>query len=132
MSGNLDKTIVLDRLAYLDRRDSKYSLYEAWDKVLEEHYWIPHIMNGAISICHIGCALRQWLVVSGDQQGFVWDDFRADDAGIAPVIDSAGKPLTFAHWYMSWLDERLRKLPRPHFSQLSSLWLKFWRRYATR
>ena len=53
-------------------------LWEAWDEELEEHYWNPAIMNGAIPICHLGCALRQWLVIHGEQRGFVWNDFRAD------------------------------------------------------
>ena len=47
---------------------------EAWDRELEAHYWDPAIMNGAIPICHKGCALRQWLVIHGEQRGFVWDD----------------------------------------------------------
>jgi len=46
-------------------------LWEAWDKVLTEHYLNPAIMNGAIPICHQGCALRKWLVIKGDQRGFV-------------------------------------------------------------
>src|SRR3954467_4442646 len=48
-------------------------LWEAWDKVLEERYWDPGIMNGAIPICHLGCALRQWLVIQGERRGFVWN-----------------------------------------------------------
>ena len=78
---------------------------EAWDRELEVHYWNPAIMNGAIPICHKGCALRQWLVIHGDQRGFVWDDNRVDNAGIAPVLDESGEPVTFADWYMGWLDD---------------------------
>lgn len=29
----------------------------------ERHYWDPKLMNGAIPICHTGCALRIWLLV---------------------------------------------------------------------
>jgi hypothetical protein len=43
-------------------------LWETWDNVMEEHYWNPSIMNGAIPICHKGCALRQWLVINGEQR----------------------------------------------------------------
>src|SRR5208283_1056219 len=46
-------------------------LWEAWDKVLTEHYLNPAIMNGVIPICHQGCALRKWLVIKGDQRRFV-------------------------------------------------------------
>jgi hypothetical protein len=80
-------------------------LMEAWDRELEHHYWKPAIMNGAIPICHLGCALRQWLVVNGDQRGFVWNDFRADYRGLSPVRDKGGKDMTFTDWYMAWLEK---------------------------
>ncbi len=87
-------------------------LWEAWDQELEAHYWSPTIMNGAIPICHRGCALRQlrWLVINGDQTGFVWNDDRVDDRGIAPLLGKSGEPLTFAGWYMEWLEESIREL----------------------
>jgi hypothetical protein len=82
-------------------------LMEAWDRELEAHYWNPAVMNGAIPICHKGCALLQWLVIHGEQRGFVWDDRRADHAGIAPVLDAAREPMTFADWYMGWIEDSL-------------------------
>ena len=78
-------------------------LMEAWDRELEAHYWNPAIMDGAIPICHKGCALRQWLVIHGEQRGLIWDDHRADNAGIAPTLSESGEPLTFADWYLGWL-----------------------------
>jgi len=54
--------------------DEEDMLWEAGDEELEKHYWNPAIMNGAIPICHRGCALRQWLVVNGEQKGYVWND----------------------------------------------------------
>ena len=89
---------------------------EAWDRELEAHYWNPAIMDGAIPICHKGCALRQWLVIHGEQRGSIWDDHRADHAGIAPVLGESGEPVTFAGWYMAWLDDTLgmkNDLPSP-------------------
>lgn len=83
-------------------------LWEAWDKVEQEHYWNPAIMNGAIPICHLGCALRQWLVVNGDQRGFIWNDYRADHRGISPLRNESGRQVTFSDWYMSWLHESIR------------------------
>lgn len=85
----------------------------AWDKELEEYYWSPRIMNGAIPICHIGCALRQWLVINGPQKGFVWEDDRADNSGIYPLRVESGKQVTFADWYMSWLTEKAMQI-RPN------------------
>lgn len=84
-------------------------MLEAWDKLLEEHYWNPAIMNGAIPICSLGCGLDQWLVVNGEQKGFVWNDYRADYRGLLPVCNALGGQATFSDWYMSWLDESLRK-----------------------
>jgi hypothetical protein len=78
-------------------------MMEAWDKELERNYWHPEIMNGAIPICHIGCARREWLVVNGHQKGYVWGDDRADNTGIFPVCDDKGKRLTFSDWYLGWL-----------------------------
>jgi hypothetical protein len=83
-------------------------LWEAWDRRLEAQYWNPTILNGAIPICHRGCALRQWLVINGDQRGFLWNDDRADNRGLSPVRDKSGGPLTFTDWYMEWLNESLQ------------------------
>ena len=85
--------------------DEQDQLWEAWDKVEQEHYWTPAVMNGAIPICHVGCALRQWLVVNGEQKGFLWNDYRADRRGILPVIDKTGRQVTFSDWYMTWLED---------------------------
>jgi hypothetical protein len=107
-------------------------LMDAWDREVEAHYWNPAIMDGAIPICHKGCALRQWLVVHGEQQGIVWDDHRADQAGIAPVLDAAGQPMTFADWYMAWLDDTLRgkdDLPSP---PSMPWWRRGWRIFRRR
>ena len=83
-------------------------LWQEWDKILEANYWNPSIMDGAIPICHLGCAQRQWLVINGEQRGFVWDDMRADNRGIAPT-KARGKPMTFSDWYLAWLSEAERQ-----------------------
>jgi hypothetical protein len=84
-------------------------LWEEWDKVEQEHYWNPSIMNGAIPICHLGCALRQWLIVNGDQRGFIWNDYRADHGGILLLRNESGEQMGFSDWYMSWLNEAIRQ-----------------------
>ncbi len=78
-------------------------LWEAWDKVLEIRYWNPAIVDGAIPICHLRCALRQWLVIHGGQPGFVWNDFRADYRGLSPVLGGSGEAVSFTNWYMGWI-----------------------------
>ena len=80
-------------------------IYEEWDRIEEEHYWNPKLMCGAIPICHRGCALRQWLVVQGPLKGTIWDDDRVDRKGIRPLLDEPGRRVTFADWYLSWLEQ---------------------------
>jgi hypothetical protein len=84
--------------------------YEAWDTKLEEAYWAPSVMNGAIPICHLGCALRQWLVVTGSERGNVWGDERVDDRGVYPLVTGGGDRVTFSKWYLSWLDDSIRSV----------------------
>jgi hypothetical protein len=76
------------------------------DDELLRTYWTA--IDGAIPICHEGCALRDWLVVSGPQAGHVWHDARADFDGWSPGTQAGGGHMTFAAWYLSWLDEALR------------------------
>jgi hypothetical protein len=74
----------------------------------EETYF--HAVCGAVPICHLGCALRQWLVVTGPEAGNVWCDSRADYGGFTP-LDRDGSPrVTFLEWYRAWLDEAVRQL----------------------
>lgn len=82
--------------------------WAAWDKKRTEDYWRGGVMNGALPICHLGCALRQWLVVSGRRAGEVWNDNRADDQGISPVKQGK-RHIGFAEWYEGWLDASLRR-----------------------
>jgi hypothetical protein len=78
---------------------------EAWDNV----YWRTENVNGAIPICHLGCALRQWLVVTGPETGNVWCDDRADTMGLHPLETPGNGRVTFLQWYRSWLDEAARR-----------------------
>lgn len=74
-----------------------------------EKYWSGTLVNGAIPICHKGCAIRIWLVISGVQAGFLWEDRRSEFAGLRPVTLSTGKPATFSEWYGEWLTDCLRE-----------------------
>ena len=74
----------------------------------DKYYWGNSFMNGAIPICHEGCALRIWLVVTGPQAGRLWHDRRADRAGLAPLRLDNGNEATFASWYEEWLDKALK------------------------
>ena len=107
-------------------------MMEAWDREMEAHYWNPAIMDGAIPICHLGCALRQWLVINGERRGFVWNDFRADYRGLSPVLGGSGEPMTFADWYMTWLEDSMRKATNFPGPAISSTWRRIWRQFSGR
>ncbi|MFJ9724635.1 SMI1/KNR4 family protein [Streptomyces sp. NPDC101209] len=81
---------------------------EAWDERWESVMFAPERTVGAIVICHLGCALREWLIVSGSHRGTIWSDGRADDVDLVPLLDDDGKPVTFARWYSDWLEKAER------------------------
>ena len=60
---------------------------EYWRQMgeFEETYWSSELINGAIPICHQGCALHIWLVVTGPHAGKLWDDRRKEYEGIRPL-----------------------------------------------
>jgi hypothetical protein len=73
-------------------------------------YWIA--MDGAFPICHEGCALRDWLVVTGPEAGHVWHDATADFSGWSPFSfdgrsSADGRRITFADWYLTWMERAL-------------------------
>jgi len=76
----------------------------------EKTYWHSSRMNGAIPICHIGCALRIWLVVTGDEAVNLWRDGRADRTGLSPLTSQTGSRTTFSPWYDEWLQGAIRML----------------------
>jgi hypothetical protein len=84
---------------------------EKWNQLLSAKYWAPKVVNGAIPICHLGCLLRQWLVVHGKQRGLVWTDYRFDCEGLFPLTDKAGKQMTFTDWYLDWLKKPKMRVP---------------------
>jgi hypothetical protein len=86
-------------------REEQYEReYATW----ESKYWDNEKVNGAIPICHLGCATRQWLVVTGPEKGNIWNDFRADHEGLAPLHSAGQIRITFSDWYRTWLDEALK------------------------
>ncbi|MEW2290559.1 SMI1/KNR4 family protein [Streptomyces sp. NPDC047841] len=76
---------------------------EAWDERWDAVMFNPDRTVGAIVISHRGCALRNWLVISGAHRGTIWTDDRADEADLAPLRGEDGTPMTFARWYTDWL-----------------------------
>ncbi|MFB8041914.1 SMI1/KNR4 family protein [Streptomyces hydrogenans] len=81
---------------------------EAWDERWDAVMFAPERTVGAIVICHLGCAQREWLIISGSHRGTIWSDCRVDDADLAPLLGRDGKPVTFAQWYLDWLRDAER------------------------
>ena len=91
--------------------------YQAGMDAFEKRYFEATNMNGAIPVCHMGCALRVWLVVTGPERGHVWFDRRADYEGVEPILNDRGEPATFLEWYEEWLRTALEEpSPRAHVS----------------
>jgi hypothetical protein len=82
-----------------DERDRQL---EAFDRV----YFLP--LDGTLPVCHRGCALRVWLVVSGPEAGHIWFDDRADCNGLYPYSLPGLERVSFSQWYRAWLDDILQ------------------------
>jgi hypothetical protein len=85
--------------------------YDALIEERDERYWERSRVNGAMPICHEGCAHRVLLVISGAEAGRLWYDSRASDAGLGPMTGADGSRHTFTSWYRAWLEEALASLP---------------------
>ena len=88
-------------------RKSNEDTYSRQMDAFEKRYWSETYVNGAIPICHQGCALRTYLVVTGPQAGHLWDDRRTEYAGLRPVRLKDGSAATFTAWYEEWLSDSL-------------------------
>lgn len=73
----------------------------------ENAYFRSDHLKGALPICHQGCALRIWLVVTGEGAGYLWDDRRSEYGGIRPLMLRNGSAATFGTWYFEWLQDCL-------------------------
>ncbi|MEU9498424.1 SMI1/KNR4 family protein [Streptomyces sp. NPDC048196] len=83
---------------------------EAWWDRWETLMWSEDRTVGAICLCHIGCAERRWLVVSGPERGRIWADARCDGVDMQPLRlgPDDGTPATFRSWYLEWLERAER------------------------
>lgn len=86
------------------------SEYDARLEAFDQKYYDPRLVDGAIPICHLGCAQRHWLVITGPEAGNVWCDERADYKGLFPLQTRGKQRVRFFEWYRDWLDEVLAKV----------------------
>ncbi|MFI7252661.1 SMI1/KNR4 family protein [Micromonospora chalcea] len=92
--------------------EADYSSEEEFNAA-EDAYWerhdavvfAPEHSVGLLYLCHLGCALREALVVTGPARGRMWADDTAEDGGFRPLHDHDGTPLGFARWYRRWLEQ---------------------------
>jgi hypothetical protein len=91
---------------------------------IDKNYLDEALVAGVFPICHHGCALRDWLVITGPEAGQVWHDARVDEGGLRPYESTDRSRLTFTEWYLDWLDDALRSFG-PHFA--SSTGCSAWR-----
>jgi hypothetical protein len=90
-----------------DLADRDESEYGKQMDLFGRMYWRTSLVNGAIPICHEGCAQRIWLVVTGTQTGYLWEDRRSEYEGLKPLRLADGSSATFAGWYDAWLNDCL-------------------------
>lgn len=74
--------------------------YDRKRQIFDEQYFRP--LDGAFPISQLGCAIREWLVVTGSERGNVWYDDRANLEGIRPHRGSSGGRLSFLEWCKGW------------------------------
>jgi hypothetical protein len=87
-----------------EQADTDELEYEKQIEAFDQRYWSASLVNGAIPICHEGCAIRIWLVVSGPQSGNLWEDRRSELKGLMPLRLIDGSRATFETWYDEWMD----------------------------
>lgn len=102
--------------------DSDPAEYERQWRAYEGAGSTPTLTNGTMPICELGCAHRVLLVVTGTEAGHVWEDYRASDGGMCPIVRPDGTHATFGWWYRQWLDDTLGELPTA--SQPSRGWFE--------
>jgi hypothetical protein len=88
--------------------DSAEKFFEAEDAYWLQHeavVFAPEHSIGLLYLCHLGCAYREALVITGPARGQMWADDTASDGGYRPLRESDGKPTGFARWYRAWLEQ---------------------------
>jgi hypothetical protein len=88
--------------------DSEDGFNDAEDAYWQQHdavVFAPEHSVGLLYLCHLGCAYREALVVSGPARGQMWGDDTASDGGFRSLREPDGNPIGFARWYGTWLGQ---------------------------
>ncbi|WP_431040631.1 SMI1/KNR4 family protein [Streptomyces sp. P1-3] len=108
-------TAELDEHEYAEPRHADHpddeafaAAYAAWDARHDELY--DALTEGTLCVSSQGCAYYSLLVVTGPERGTMWEDVRAAGEGVAPVeLRGRTGHVTFAEWYLNWLDRAERR-----------------------
>lgn len=79
-------------------------LVETERVLLHERIAEEDVMDGAIPICDHGCAILDFLVISGPARNHIW---RWKDDRIFPLERAGDARLTLGSWFDLWLDDSL-------------------------
>ena len=84
------------------------------EAAFEEKYDLiggPEHNYGILNVCHFGCGIMMFLVVTGEERGNMWTDDRMNDSGIFPFEEmKVVERITFLDWYECWLNQNLLEL----------------------
>lgn len=108
-------TAELDEHEYTEPQRADYpdegafaAAHAGWTARSNELY--DALTEGTLCIGEQGCAYYSLLVVTGPQRGTVWDDVRAVGEGVVPVkLRGKAGHVSFAEWYLDWLDHAERR-----------------------
>ncbi|WP_219687214.1 SMI1/KNR4 family protein, partial [Streptomyces anatolicus] len=86
--------------------------HHAWDT--REDELLDALSEGTLCVSSQGCGYYTLLALTGPARGTMWHDARAAAEGLLPV-QLIGKPgrLTFAPWYLHWLNRAERQAHQP-------------------
>lgn len=82
-------------------------LLETERVLLCERILAGDVMDGALPICDWGCAVTDFLVISGPERNHIW---RWQDDRIFPLERSGDSRMKLGTWFDSWLDDSLKRL----------------------
>jgi hypothetical protein len=95
-----------------------------WEAGWEDRFSERHTV-GSVPLGEDGCGGAARLILRGRARGQVWADRLENGAGLRPLLDHAGAPLSFTGWYSAWLHEaeiKLASLPTASLSTDRTVW----------
>ncbi|MEU7643271.1 SMI1/KNR4 family protein [Streptomyces huasconensis] len=104
--------------------------HHIWDR--REDELLATLAEGTLCVSEQGCGYYTLLALTGPERGTMWHDARAAAEGALPV-EFVGRPgrVTFAAWYLHWLNRAERQATRPPETTRATPWPTEGRRHAS-